>query len=65
MFAGKVKLYSNPLRFGFISKEGGGQVFFHNSGVTFRNVCKDDDVEFDIDEGIRGPRAVNIRKVKY
>jgi len=63
MVAGMVNMYNNPWRFGFIVKDGGGQVFFHGSGVKGKQVCKDDMVEFDIDDSPRGPRAVNVRKV--
>jgi cold shock CspA family protein len=63
MVDGTVKLFNGPWKFGFIVKKEGGQVFFHGSGVTDGYVCKDDIVEFDIDDSPRGPRAVNIRKV--
>jgi len=58
-----VKLYSNSWKFGFIVKEDGGQVFFKHSGLTFGSVCKDDAVEFEIDDCVQGSRAINIRKI--
>ncbi len=63
MVSGTVKIYNSPWKFGFIVKNDGGQVFFHGSGVTLGPVCKDDLVEYDIDDSPRGPRAVNIRKI--
>lgn len=51
--------------FGFITNEDGKEVFFHRSaleGVDFDALEEGDSVEFNLERGPKGPRAVNIRK---
>jgi CspA family cold shock protein len=64
MKTGKVKWFNAQKGFGFIIFEG-KDVFVHfkdvNGGV---NAIKDnDDVEFEITDGKKGPQAVNVTKV--
>lgn len=58
---GKVKFYNEKKGFGFIAAEDGKEYFVHvtglNQGVNLRD---NDDVTFDVAEGDRGPKAVNV-----
>lgn len=50
--------------YGFISVEGGGDLFFHASAVAdrgFANLMEGDNVEFEMGESQRGPVAVNVK----
>ena len=61
---GKVKFFNEMKGFGFIEGEDGKEVFVHKSaleeGVTLND---QDEVTFDVEEGDRGPKAVNVKKV--
>ena len=64
---GKVKRLIRGRGFGFISAEDGTEVFFHRSaleGMNFDTLEEGDSVEFDLEKGYRGARAVNVRVVK-
>jgi len=64
---GKVKRLIRGRGFGFISAEDGTEVFFHRSaleGMNFDTLEEGDSVEFDLEKGYRGPRAVNVKVVR-
>lgn len=52
-------------RYGFITADDSTDYFFHRDGVdpstTFERLGADARVEFDIEPGPKGPRAVNVR----
>ncbi|MFH1682220.1 MAG: cold shock domain-containing protein [Candidatus Woesearchaeota archaeon] len=60
---GTVKFFNEMKGFGFIAAEDGKEVFVHRSsleeGVTLN---ENDAVTFDIEDGDRGPKAVNVKK---
>tara|TARA_Y100000310_G_scaffold179513_1_gene179457 strand:- start:115 stop:312 length:198 start_codon:yes stop_codon:yes gene_type:complete len=60
---GKVKFFNEMKGFGFIAADDGKEYFVHQSalaeGVTLH---EDDAVTFDVEEGDRGPKAVNVTK---
>jgi len=63
---GKVKWFSDAKGYGFISQENGPDVFVHHSNITgegFRTLEEDQEVEFEIVEGKKGPQAQNVVKV--
>lgn len=64
---GTVKWFSSEKGFGFLTPEAGGSdVFVHFSAIKapgFRSLEEDQQVEFDIVQGSRGPQAENVRTV--
>ena len=63
---GKVKWFSNAKGYGFIEKEGGGDVFVHFSAIQgegFKSLEEGQEVQFDVVEGERGPQAANVVRV--
>jgi CspA family cold shock protein len=61
---GKVKFYNVRKRFGFVvSDEDEKEYFVHESGLEQGvRLNEGDSVEFDVEEGERGPKAVNVTK---
>ena len=58
---GKVKFFNDAKGFGFITVEGSGQeVFVHVSGLK-EEIRQDDNVTFNIEQGKKGPNAVNVK----
>lgn len=60
---GTVKWFNNEKGFGFISVEGGDDVFAHFTAIQgdgFKSLEEGQKVSFDIVEGARGPQAANI-----
>ena len=60
---GTVKWFKNKKGFGFIEKEGGGDVFAHFSEIQsdgFKTLNENDKVEFELKEDERGEKATNI-----
>ncbi|MFO7968254.1 MAG: cold-shock protein [Archaeoglobaceae archaeon] len=61
---GNVKFFNEMKNFGFIEPdEGSNDVFVHRSAVESGSLNEGDVVEFETEEGDRGPKAVNVRKV--
>jgi CspA family cold shock protein len=62
MSSGKVKFYKEDKGYGFIlDSKTGKDVFVHATGLT-EEIRKDDEVEFEIEEGKKGPNAVKVRR---
>ena len=63
MPTGKIKWFNASKGFGFIETEGQDDVFVHYSGLRmdgFRMVNEGDEVEFEIENDGKGPRAENV-----
>lgn len=60
---GTVKFFNNMKGFGFIAGEDGKEYFVHQTGLKEGvNLNENDQVTFDVEEGDRGPKAVNVNK---
>ncbi|MBT3407941.1 cold shock domain-containing protein [Candidatus Woesearchaeota archaeon] len=60
---GTVKFFNERKGFGFIKTEDGKEYFVHQSALQEGMVLSDNDVvQFDIEDGERGPKAVNVQK---
>ena len=60
---GTVKWFNNSKGYGFIEQENGPDVFVHHSGINaagFKSLKDGDRVTFDIEQGQKGPAAVNV-----
>ena len=62
MDRGTVKFFNEEKGFGFITQEGGEEIFVHVSGIK-EQIREGDSVEFDIENGKKGLNAVNVRVV--
>jgi CspA family cold shock protein len=63
---GTVKWFNDAKGFGFLAVEGGKDVFVHHSAIEaegFRSLTEGDKVEFSIEQGPKGPSAVNVRRI--
>jgi CspA family cold shock protein len=60
---GKVKFFNAMKGFGFIAADDGKEYFVHQTGLKEGVTLNENDaVEFDVEEGDRGPKAVNVGK---
>ncbi|ETI66388.1 cold-shock protein [Neobacillus vireti] len=62
---GKVKWFNSEKGFGFIEREGGEDVFVHFSAIQgegYKSLDEGQEVTFEIENGQRGPQAVNVHK---
>jgi CspA family cold shock protein len=63
MINGTVKWFNDAKGFGFLSQEGGPDVFVHHSeirGDGFKTLNEGDQVSFEVVESPKGPRAANV-----
>jgi len=67
MAKGKVKWFNEQKGFGFIEQEGGADVFVHYSSIKgdgFKTLAEGDEVEFEVTQGPKGPKAENVTRVQ-
>ncbi len=63
---GTVKWFNTSKGYGFIEREGGPDVFVHFSAIQsdgFRNLEEGQRVEFNVEQGAKGPQAANVTVV--
>ena len=66
MAEGIVKWFDDRKGYGFIEQEDGPDVFVHHSGINatgFKSLNDGDSVTFDLEQGQKGPAAVNVTKI--
>ncbi|MFO7462251.1 MAG: cold-shock protein [Desulfatiglandales bacterium] len=64
MANGTVKWFNEQKGYGFITQEDGPDVFVHYSGINssgFKTLKEGDRVTFDVEQGKKGPAAVNVK----
>jgi CspA family cold shock protein len=61
---GRVKWFNEKKGFGFIERDGGSDVFVHFSAIMaegFKTLSEGQRVQFDVEDGQKGPQAKNVR----
>lgn len=65
MATGKVKWFNDAKGYGFIEQSGGEDVFVHFTAIQadgFKTLAEGQEVEFEIQQGAKGPQAANVMK---
>ncbi len=65
MDKGTVKWFNDSKGFGFITRDSGPDVFVHHNAIQgegFKTLAEGDQVEFDVEQGPKGPAAANVRR---
>ncbi len=60
---GTVKWFNGSKGYGFISRDNAPDVFVHYSAIQgdgFRNLDEGQKVEFEVEQGAKGPQAANV-----
>jgi CspA family cold shock protein len=60
---GTVKWFSDRKGYGFIARDSGEDIFVHHSDIQgggFRTLREGQRVEFSVEQGAKGPRAVDV-----
>lgn len=66
MSEGTVKWFNDQKGFGFIEKDGGGDLFVHHSAIQasgFKSLQEGQRVSFDVTQGQKGPAADNVKLI--
>ncbi len=66
METGTVKWFNGTKGFGFIAREEGSDVFVHFKAIQgegYKTLNEGDQVQFEVEQGPKGPNATNVSKV--
>lgn len=66
METGTVKWFNGAKGYGFISRQGGEDVFVHFKAIVgdgYKTLNEGDKVEFETEQGPKGLQATNVQKV--
>lgn len=61
---GKVKFFNNTRGFGFIEVNGSEEDIFVHASNLVDKIRENDRVQFDVEQGEKGPNAINVRVLK-
>lgn len=64
---GTVKWFNEKKGYGFITQEDGQEIFVHFSSISmpgFKTLTEGDEVQFDVEDGDRGPVAKNVTRTQ-
>ena len=65
METGKVKWFNNAKGYGFITREGGEDLFVHFKSIVgdgYKTLKEGESVQFDVEQGAKGLQAVNVSR---
>ena len=65
-FVGTIKWFNDSKGYGYIQQENGPDIFVHYSAISgdgYKSLAEGQQVEFELVEGDKGPKAANVVKV--
>jgi cold shock protein len=66
MAKGRVKWFNDKKGYGFIETDNGKDVFVHHTSIEgsgFKSLTEGQSVSFEVEQGAKGPQAVNVKKL--
>ena len=66
MASGKVKWFDNKKGFGFIAQDSGKDIFVHHTSIMgngYKTLKEGEEVQFDLIESDKGPKAQNVERL--
>lgn len=67
MAKGTVKWFDETKGYGFITGEDGKDIFVHYSSIQgsgFKSLAEGDAVSYEVEQGDKGPKAINVEKIQ-